>query len=122
MAVDPVDFKEHAERLTGQFGNEITYRCAMSRCYYYVFHYVRENGESHHSVEFNKSAADHKEAKNLLRITGDENLSDDFQKLRRWRNKVDYDLHLDIDELDHKKFERKLESVMARICYISETW
>lgn len=121
MPVTPDEFNTQSERTKRNFDDEIALRCAISRKYYNVFHFVRENADSHPSVEFQEQG-DHTRVVNFIDDIGRSNLSDDVAWLKRKREEADYDLDEEFDEMDYEMFNREFQSVMSNLRPLSATW
>ena len=106
MGIDSSKFESHADRISSDYSDEIAYRCAISRKYYYIFHKLRQTYPSYFTFEH----GDHGKAKELVRRKGSNDLADDLDDLRELRNDSDYDIDSDIEEIDFRTFEYDLEN------------
>lgn len=118
MTVQPVDFDDHADRVSSSFNDEIALRCAISRKYYYAFHYVRENGQSHPSADFQFGGGDHGHAKKFLKDIGQKQLSNILFKLHKRRKKADYDIGKNVNQNDLSKVNSDLNMFLNQIRYV----
>jgi len=105
MGVQPSDFEDHSDRVSGDYNDEISYRSAISRKYYYIFHLIREENRS----DFSFGHGDHGRAKDLARQKGGRSLADDLDDLRDERNRADYDIDDNVSDLDLATFEHDLQ-------------
>lgn len=105
MGVQPSDFEDHSDRISNDYNDEISCRSAISRKYYYIFHLIREQNRSHFSFE----QGDHGRAKTLARQKGGKSLADDLDDLRDERNRADYDIDDNVENLDLATFEHNLK-------------
>ncbi|MFB6188034.1 MAG: hypothetical protein ABEI86_14365 [Halobacteriaceae archaeon] len=101
--MQPSDFENHSDRVSNEYNDEISYRSAISRKYYFIFHLIREQNRSYFSFE----QGDHGKAKKLARQKGGPNLADDLDDLRDERNRADYDI---VSDLDLATFEHDLQN------------
>lgn len=118
MTVQPDDFNDHADRISSSHNDEIARRCAISRKYYYAFHYVRENGQSHPSANFQFGPGDHGRAKGLLKDIGQKQLANLLFKLHKRRKEADYDIGKNIEEKDLNKMESDLNKFINQVRYV----
>lgn len=109
MPVSPEDFETHAIRVDDRYDDEISRRAVISRKYYYIFHKIREENESHPESEFTYRGQDHQEASNFLERLELKQLSDILDDLRNERNKADYDIDDPLGEFEYQMFQADLE-------------
>jgi hypothetical protein len=113
MGVSPDDFDDHYGRILDDYDDEISRRCAISRGYYYAFHYVRQVGSSHPEGNFSNGYGDHKKAKQFCSRIGNSGLANQLNELHRRRKQADYDLDDDIDEMDVDAFRMDLDNFLT---------
>ena len=92
LTVSPEDFNKHQKRLTNHFDDEISYRCSISRGYYYVFHYIRSNWNNHPKSDFRFKSGDHGRVRDFLREVGEKDLADTLEDMHDLRKIADYDI------------------------------
>lgn len=115
MVINPNDFLEHSERIKEKFDDEIARRCAISRGYYYAFHFVHEIGKNHPKSNFQNGSGDKGEAEKFLERIGQKDIADKLQDLRNQRNDADYELDIEIDERDFGKFKQDIEQFKRKM-------
>lgn len=113
MGVAPDDFRIHADRIFDDYSDEISRRCAISRGYYYAFLYTREKGNQHPRGNFAYGAGDHGNARDFCREIGGKPLSKQLNNLHVERKKADYELSINIEVIDVKKFRGDLNNFIS---------
>lgn len=111
MPVSSQDFNSHHDRVVEEFDDEIAHRCAISRGYYYAFHLIRSNYDSHPQSYFKHGPGDHSRVRDFLSEVGENHLSKLMEDLCDVRNKADYDINMPEVALEsyYKAFENDLE-------------
>lgn len=104
MPVSPDDFEDIAQGIDSEFDNEMGRRVSISTRYYYIFHKVREENDSHPDSQFTYRSGDHQEASRFLERMGYHGLSDEYDDLRNKRNKADYDIDERIGSFEFQMF------------------
>ena len=113
MGVAPDDFRTHADRIFNDYGDEISRRCAISRGYYYAFLYTRKKGSQHPQGNFVYGAGDHGNARDFCREIGGKSLSKQLNGLHEERKKADYELSINVEVIDVKKFRSDLNNFIS---------
>jgi len=114
-----MDYKEFyriSEKVTKTFPNEeIAYRTAISRAYYFVFHHVRENKKKNkYRVHFTQGTGDHGKVKELLKKV-DVNLSALFTQLHDRRKIADYDMEKNIGQQEWQNHLKEVEVLIEKL-------
>lgn len=111
MTVSPEDFQAHADRVKEQYSDEIDRRAVISRYYYYIFHRMREENDSHPDSNFTYQGygSDHSEASDFLKRIDCKDLADCYDDLRNKRNEADYDIDKNIGPFEMQMFLADLE-------------
>lgn len=110
MVVDASDFGDHSKRITEDYDDEIARRCAISRKYYNLFHFIKKVAQTHFNVTFYEKGRDHGIAEEFTR-----NLLDDDERyfeLMRLRHKSDYDIDKDISSIRVDAAQYRLETLI----------
>jgi uncharacterized protein (UPF0332 family) len=106
MAFNWQEYLELAKELAGlqrsEYSRECAYRSAVSRAYYSAFCWCRNYAEKHSGFKPTGEAKDHKYLREYLRKLGKDwgKIASKLDKLRRWRNKCDYDNDLNNIDLE----------------------
>lgn len=114
MSIDAEDFNSHSEAILEKFGpKEIAVRTVISRKYYYVYHYIKDNFNWQEVLK--TDYLDHKRAQRYLDRIEEEELSQSLKDLFQRRKKADYKKHkhINIESLD--EFEDALDDFMQEI-------
>jgi len=111
----PEDFLKLAENLFGFGDEEVIYRTAISRCYYYAFHFVRENCGMHSDAFFKYDHEDHKEVIDFFRRVGRRDLASMIRSFRDKRNNADYELTLNISREQAIEFINDVKSFVVEV-------
>jgi uncharacterized protein (UPF0332 family) len=95
MSFDWKEFLELARVLQGSKGDsysiEASDRSSVSRAYYAVFCSVRNYAEKQMDFRRTGKAEDHTRLVEHLRNTGRSQMANQLRRLRRWRNRCDYE-------------------------------
>lgn len=114
--ITPEDFLKLAEKLVSDLNNEeIVYRTAISRAYYYAFHFVRENCGTHPDAMFRYDHTDHQEAVNFFMRVGRRDLASIMRSLRNRRNHADYELTRTITKDQAEEFINDVRDFIANL-------
>jgi uncharacterized protein (UPF0332 family) len=102
--IAPEDFLRLAESLLDFGDEEVIYRTAISRCYYYAFHFVRENYGTHPYANFRYDYTDHEEIIEFFRRVRRRDLASQILSFRNKRNIADYELSRSVKYDQAKEF------------------
>lgn len=113
MAVYPSHFKDNANQLARDYTTEIGRRSAISRGYYWAFHYIRSNARTEFS--YFGDGRDHGRNEEFLRNKDKDNLADTYGDLREIREYADYHTGRNIDQVDLETFMEELDEFMDQV-------
>lgn len=114
--MDYKEFYKISERMVEQLpGEEIAYRTAISRAYYFIFHHIRENKKKNkYNIRFKNGPGDHQKVRKLLRKV-DINLSTLYMQLHERRKIADYEMEETVGEQEWQNHRKEIETLVEKL-------
>ncbi len=114
MPVNPKDFFEISQMFTAEIGSEISYRTAINRVYYSLFHLVKNTTKEIEGYKYKGKSKDHGITIEAVKDICGKDIADDYQSLFEARKDSDYNLDKKIDELEYDHWKHKYKEISEK--------